>query len=253
MPADAIPEPCRPAELLPNGRSASLEYGFSGGQIAVGSRRVISKGVWSDEPQQIRLRFLRGQRHHEVPAGGQRGQPGGDDRAGDPRASRFHRDHRRLRLLLRQRQVPRRADRRDRGPSAGPGEAHRQDPGRPGEPPAALGPLRRGVLHAGHDGHGPQPGPERRDGRGTGAGHRQSRASPTTPTAASSACSATWSWGSTRRRSRTLSPPRRPRSARLSTPTSPPTTCATSPCASRRSWASRPASSSRPTRSSSCT
>ena len=52
-------------------------------------------------------------------------------------------------------------------------EAHRQDPGRPQEPAAALRPLRRRVLHAGHDGHRPQPGPERRDRRGPGQAHRQ--------------------------------------------------------------------------------
>ncbi len=60
-------------------------------------------------------------------------------------------------------------DRGDRGASARSREADRQDPGRSGEPPAALGPLRRGVLHAGHDGHRAQPGPERRDRRGDGA------------------------------------------------------------------------------------
>ena len=61
----------------------------------------------------------------------------------------------------------------DRGASQGSGEAHRQDPGRPQEPAASLHPFRRRVLHAGHDGHRAQPGPERRDGRGAGPGHRQ--------------------------------------------------------------------------------
>ena len=37
-----------------------------------------------------------------------------------------------------------------------------------GEPPAGLRPLRRPGLHARHDGHHPEPGPER--GRGAGAG-----------------------------------------------------------------------------------
>ena len=37
----------------------------------------------------------------------------------------------------------------------------RQGLRRPGQPAAGLRPLGRQVLHAGHDGHGPQPGPQR--------------------------------------------------------------------------------------------
>ena len=50
----------------------------------------------------------------------------------------------------------RRACRTDRGQKAG----------RCGGPAAGLGPLGRGDLDARHDGHGPQPRPQRRDGEG---------------------------------------------------------------------------------------
>ena len=43
--------------------------------------------------------------------------------------------------------------------------ALRQGLRRPGEPAARLGPLGRQVLDAGHDGHGPQPRPQRADPR----------------------------------------------------------------------------------------
>ena len=51
--------------------------------------------------------------------------------------------------------------------------------------------LRRARLDARHDGHHPQPRPQRRHRRGAGREARARRASPTTPTAASSRCTAT--------------------------------------------------------------
>ncbi len=53
--------------------------------------------------------------------------------------------------------------------SAQVGKHHRQDVRRRDEPAAGLGALRRARLDAGHDGHGPQPRPQRRDRRGAGA------------------------------------------------------------------------------------
>ena len=85
---------------------------------------------------------------------------------------------------------------------------------------ARLGPLRRPRLDAGDDGHGPQPGPQRRDGAGPRRRLRRSRASPGTAIAASSRCMRTWSSASitapSRRRWRS---PRRTR-ASISTPSS---------------------------------
>ena len=63
---------------------------------------------------------------------------------------------------------------------------------RPGQAAARLGALRRPRLDARHDGHGPQPRPQRRDGRGRAPAPRATRASPTTATAASSPCIPTW-------------------------------------------------------------
>ena len=65
-----------------------------------------------------------------------------------------------------------------------------QEAGRRRRPAAGQRPLRREILHAGHDEHDPQPRPERRDRRGPGERRAAIRASPTTATAASSRCSA---------------------------------------------------------------
>ena len=54
------------------------------------------------------------------------------------------------------------------------------------ESPAGLGALRRARLHARHDGHRPQPGPQRPDRRRPRPRPATTPASPTTPTAASS-------------------------------------------------------------------
>ena len=59
---------------------------------------------------------------------------------------------------------------------------------RPAAPQRAL---RRPRLHAGHDGHDPQPGPQRRRPSRASSPPPATRASPTTATGASSACTAT--------------------------------------------------------------
>ena len=89
-----------------------------------------------------------------------------------------------------------------------------------GEPAAGLGALRRARLDAGHDGHGPQPRPQRRDGRGPGRAQPATRASPTTATAASSRCTATSCWASTTTISRRCSRSTRRTAASRSTPSS---------------------------------
>ena len=68
---------------------------------------------------------------------------------------------------------------------------HRRRLRRSGEPAAGLGALRRPRLHARHDGHRPQPRPQRRHGRRAWRGAAATRASPMTATAASSRCTAT--------------------------------------------------------------
>ncbi len=57
-----------------------------------------------------------------------------------------------------------------------------------GQPAAGLGALGRARLDARHDGHHPQPRPQRRDGRRAWPPSRATRASPTTAIAASSRC-----------------------------------------------------------------
>ncbi len=68
---------------------------------------------------------------------------------------------------------------------------------RPGASAAGVGALRRARLDARHDGHRAEPRPERHDRRGPGQGRQRSTASPGTPTAASSRCTARSCWAST--------------------------------------------------------
>ncbi len=67
-------------------------------------------------------------------------------------------------------------------------QADGQDLRRSAESAAGVGALRRARLDAGHDGHGAQSRPQRRDRRGPGEALRRSAASPTIPIAASSRC-----------------------------------------------------------------
>ena len=75
------------------------------------------------------------------------------------------------------------------------------------QPAAGVGALGRPRLDAGHDGHGPQPRPQRPDRSRAWPRRPATPASPTTATAASSRCTRTWCWRSTtttsRRSSRT--------------------------------------------------
>ena len=66
---------------------------------------------------------------------------------------------------------------------------------RPQRPAAGVGALGRACLDAGDDGHDPQPGAERRVGRRGWPRRAATSGSRSTPTAASSRCSATWSLG----------------------------------------------------------
>ncbi len=88
--------------------------------------------------------------------------------------------------------------------------------GDPEEPAPRLRPLRRPGLDAGHDGHHPQPRPQRQDGRGPRRQDRATSASPSTATAASSRCTATSSSVSSPS-TRTTSTPSRPSSRERST------------------------------------
>ena len=114
-------------------------------------------------------------------------------RIGLPVPPGLHDHHRGLHLLLRQQAdlsagaAQAQMEARHRRARA----ADRQEVRRSEEPAARLGALRRARLDAGHDGHDPQPRPQRPDRRGAGDQDRQRRASPGTATAASSRCTAT--------------------------------------------------------------
>ena len=114
-------------------------------------------------------------------------------------------------------------------------------------PAARLGALGRARLDARHDGHHPQPRPQRRDGEGPGRASRATSASPTTATAASSRCTPTSCSASTTACSRTSSTTTRTSTASRSTPSSAPTTGSRSSTPTRRRSSARPASRSRRT------
>ena len=119
-------------------------------------------------------RDRRRQRQDEGPPRRQGRGPRRDDprRPADP--SGLHDHHRGLQRLLRGRQAApgRPVGRRPGRHEAGRG-ALRQGLRRPEEPAPGLGPLRRQVLDAGHDGHGPQPRPQRGDPPGPDRPDRQ--------------------------------------------------------------------------------
>ena len=93
-------------------------------------------------------------------------------------------------------QVPAEIDAADGRGADDAGRAHGAEARRRRKPAAGQRALRREVLHARHDGHHPQPRPERRDREGAGRQERQSALRARTATAASSRCSATWCWTS---------------------------------------------------------
>ena len=193
--------------------------------------------------QALHLRL--GRRHRRRPRqdeGSPRRQ-GRRPRRDDPRRpadpAGLHDHHRGLQRLLRQRQAAagRPLGRRPGRDEAGRG-ALRQGLRRPDEPAARLGPLRRQVLDAGHDGHGPQPRPQRGDAPGPHRPDRQRALRLGRLPPLHRACSAGSSWTSrrassptptARRRSTTASTTRSTRSstraARSRTRTSPRTPC----------------------------
>ena len=105
-------------------------------------------------------------------------------------AAGLHHHHRGLHLFLRQRQ----AYPADLKAQVDDGAARRskqivgKQVRRSGQPAAGLGALRRARLDAGHDGHGAQSRPQRRDGRRAWPRRPATRASPRTAIAASSRC-----------------------------------------------------------------
>ena len=175
--------------------------------------------------------------------------------AGPPDPARLHDHDRGLQRLLRGRQAAPGGPLggRPRGRDGGRGE-HREGLRRPEEPAPRVGPLRRQVLHAGHDGHGPQPRPQRGRRCRASSPSPATSASAGTPTGASSRCSAGSSWASTARSSTS-------RSTRRSTPAARRLDTDLDAAALRevvdglqgRSSARAPAATSRPTRTSSST
>ena len=109
---------------------------------------------------------------------------------GLPGPARLHHHHRGLQRLLRGRQAVPDGLWDQVVAALATGARDRQGLRRRGEPAPRLRPLRRQVLHARHDGHRPQPGPQPGNAAGPHHADRQRRASPTTRTAASSSCSA---------------------------------------------------------------
>ena len=124
----------------------------------------------------LRLRRRQGRRQARHARTARR-QGRGPRRDGEPRpagAARLHHHHRGLHALLRQQERlsdgAARAGRR--GPRAHRAH-HRPQVRRPRQSAAGLGALRRARLDAGHDGHGAQPRPQRRDRRGAGEAVRR--------------------------------------------------------------------------------
>ena len=117
---------------------------------------------------------------------------------------------------------PKEPRRRGGGGPGPPRDGHGQGDRRRRRPAARLGALRGQVLHARHDGHRPQPRPQRRVGRGPGQADRATSASPSTPTGASSPCTRGSCWScparsSTRSSTRPRSWPARRRTPRCPT------------------------------------
>ena len=116
----------------------------------------------------------RRQRLDEAAARREGRQPRGDVPHRPARASRVHDHDRGLHLLLRpQAQLSRRAQGADAGRCRRAREADEEEVRRPQEPAARVGALGRPRLDAGHDGHHPQPRPQRPDRGGAGEEDRQ--------------------------------------------------------------------------------
>ena len=118
-------------------------------------------------------------------------QPRRDDLgARAPRSSGLHHLDRRLSRSTCDRGWPAALDRRGRTGAQAPRASHGQAARRPRRPAARLGALRGQVLDARHDGHRPQPRPERRVGEGPRRPDRRRALRASTRTAASSPCTA---------------------------------------------------------------
>ena len=101
-------------------------------------------------------------------------QPRRDDQHRPARAGRLHPHHRSLHLLLQERpQIPARAARPGGRRPAARREDHGREVRRRRQPAAAVLPLRRPRIHAGHDGHRPEHRPQRHDRQGPGQADRQ--------------------------------------------------------------------------------
>ena len=130
------------------------------------------------QARQIRLLLRRRQgrrrSHDEGPARRQGLRPRGDDQREAARAGRLHDLDARLHHLLQGRRQDSRVDREgnDRQPAEAR-EVGRPQAGRHEEAAARVGALGREVLDARHDGHDPEPRPQRRDRRIAEAGDRQ--------------------------------------------------------------------------------
>ena len=128
--------------------------------------------------RQVRLPLRqedRRQRHDEAAARRQGRQPGRDvphRPAGAARASPSP-PRSAPTTTTNKRTLPAGAARADAGRHRRHRAADRQEVRRPEEPAAGVGALRRARLDAGHDGHDPQPRPQRSDGRGAGDEDRQ--------------------------------------------------------------------------------
>ena len=123
--------------------------------------------------EQARLPVQRGRQGDEGPPRRQGSQPRRDDAHRLAGAARLHDHDRGLQPLLGHTAATRTASTsRSRRPSR-PSSRHRQGVRRRRRPAARLGALRGPRLHAGHDGHDPQPGPQRHHGGGRHRRHRQ--------------------------------------------------------------------------------
>ena len=118
----------------------------------------------------LRRRTGRRRRLHEDPAGRQGRQPRGDEPNRPLRPRGIHRHHRDVRRVPRKRRrAPGWLLGRDARGTRLRGEVHGEEAGRRVQPLAPLRPLRRGGLHARHDGHRAQPRTQRRRRRGLAA------------------------------------------------------------------------------------
>ena len=184
-PRDATPRTPRQGRPRPHGRP----------RPARPRRRPRAKSA--AKAGEVRLLLRRGQGRRQPDDEGharrQGRQPRRDDQRRPAGAARVHDFDRRVPPLLRRaaQGARRRRDADGREPRASSRRPPGDKLGSRAEPAARLGPLGREVLDARHDGHHPEPRPQRRDRREACRRGPATAASPTTATAASSRCSAT--------------------------------------------------------------